>query len=301
MSFADLKKNAKSNFEKLAGELAKTAKKGGYSNPLEEKIWNPKSVVDKAGNGYAVIRFLPEPKGEDLPFVKVWHHGFQGPGGWYIENSLSTLGQPDPVGEYNSQLWNSTTDDKSPAREQARKQKRKTSYYSNIYIVKDPVNPENEGKVFLFKYGQQIFNIINSATHPEFEDEQAINPFCMWTGANFKLKIRTGEYGPNYEKSEFDSPSALSEDDAELEAIYNQLHPLKEFLDPKNFKSYDELKTKLNRVLGFTSSSSRTESIPAQDAPAQKSVEAPKAPTKEFVADDDDDLDDYFKSLGDDD
>lgn len=298
MSFAELKKNSKSNFEKLAGELAKTANKGGYSNPLEEKLWNPKSVVDKAGNGYAVIRFLPEPEGEDLPFVKVWHHGFQGPGGWYIENSLSTLGQPDPVGEYNSQLWNSTTDDKSPAREQARKQKRKTSYYSNIYIVKDPVNPENEGKVFLFKYGQQIFNIINSAMHPEFEDEQAINPFCMWTGANFKLKIRTGEYGPNYEKSEFDSPAPLA-DDEELERIYKELNSLKQFLDPKNFKSYDELKAKMNKVLGFNTK--QETKIPEQEAPSQKEVEAPKAPAKEFVAEDDDDLDDYFKSLGDDD
>ena len=297
MSFADLKRNSKSNFEKLSQELAKQATGGGSAkSELDEKFWKP--TLDKAGNGYAVIRFLPAPEGEDLPFVKVWHHGFQGPGGWYIENSLTTLGEEDPVGKMNSQLWNSTTDDKSPARDQARKQKRKTSYYSNIYIVKDSANPENEGKVFLYKYGQQIFKIINAAMHPQFEDEKPINPFCMWEGANFKLKIRTGEYGPNYEKSEFEGTGVLSDDEDHLEAVYGQLNSLKQFLDRKNFKAFADLETKLNKVLGLNSSKT---SLPEEKAPAAKEAAAPKQAERKVEVEDDDDLDDYFKSIADDD
>lgn len=298
MSFADLKRGSKSNFEKLAQEMSKAGTTAGGSKD-DEKFWKP--TLDKAGNAFAVIRFLPAPEGEDLPFVKVWSHGFQGPGGWYIENSLTTLGEEDPVGKYNSQLWNSTTDDQSPAREQARKQKRKTSYYSNIYVVKDSANPENEGKVFLFRYGKQIYDLLNAAMHPKFEDEQAINPFDMWTGANFKVKVRTGQYGPNYEKSEFDSASVLGEDD-ELEKIYGQLHSLQAFLDRKNFKSYSDLEAKMLKVLGMNESAK-----PAQNeraAKPEKEIAAPAAKEEDkppFVMEDDDDLDDYFKSIQDED
>lgn len=296
MSFADLKRSSKSNFEKLSEELSK-AGTGAASKSEDDRFWKP--TLDKAGNAFAIIRFLPAPAGEDLPFQKVWSHGFQGPGGWYIENSLTTLGEEDPVGKLNSELWNSTTDDKSPARNQARKQKRKTSYYSNIYVVKDPANPENEGKVFLFRYGMQIYKILNSAMHPEFEDEQPINPFDLWTGANFKVKIRTGEYGPNYEKSEFEDPAALHDDDSVLEEIYNKTYSLSDFLDRKNFKTYEELEKKLHRVLKLDEQTS----IPEAKAPEQKEMAqaTSSATTSSTEEDDDDDLDDYFKSIVEDD
>ena len=205
-------------------------------------------IRDRSGNGYAIIRFLPEPEGCDLPWTRVYTHAFQGPGGWYIENSLTTLGQKDPVSEHNTQLWNSGSD---ANKEIARKQKRRLSYYSNIYIVSDPANPENEGKVFLYKYGKKIFDKIQEAMKPEFADETAINPFDFWGGANFKLKIRRVEGYQNYDKSEFDRPSALFDDDAKLEEIYNKQYDLNEFTAPDKFKSYEALKTRLENVLGL--------------------------------------------------
>jgi hypothetical protein len=212
---------------------------------VDERLWKPN--VDKAGNGYAVIRFLPAPEGEELPWVRVWNHAFQGPTGqWYIENSLTTLNQKDPVSEYNTQLWNSGVESD---KEIARKQKRKLKYYSNIYVVSDPSNPENEGKIFLYAYGKKIFDKLMEAMQPAFEDETPINPFDFWQGANFKLKIRKVDGYWNYDKSEFDSASALKTSDEELESIYKGEYSLQEFMAPSNFKSYDELKSRLDAVL----------------------------------------------------
>ena len=252
MSFASLKKSSGS-IAALTKELDKMSK--GSGNGPDERLWKPE--VDKAGNGYAVIRFLPAPTGEDLPWAQVWSHAFQGPGGWYIENSLTTLGQKDPLGDLNRVLWNSGLDyDK----EIARKQKRKLSYYSNIYVVKDPLHPENEGRVFLYKYGKKIHDKIVEAMKPQFEDEKPINPFCFWEGADFKLKIVKQDGYWNYDRSEFAAASTLGDfDDDKLEEIYNQQYSLADFTDPKNFKSYEELEARLNLVLGKTSRAARVE------------------------------------------
>ena len=251
VDFNSLKKNRSKTLDKLNAQLDKLTTKS-YSDPNDGKIWKP--TKDKAGNGFAIIRFLPAPAGEEMPFVRIWDHGFQGPTGlWYIENSLTTIGQDDPVSEYNSKLWNSGVE---TDKEVARKQKRRLKYYSNIYVVKDPANPENEGKVFLFAFGKKIFDKLNDLMNPSFEDEEPVNPFDLWEGANFRLKIRQFEGFPNYDKSEFDSPTPLFEDDAEMETVWKQEHPLQELLDPKNFKSYSELKTKLYRVLALAEESS---------------------------------------------
>ena len=246
MSFADLKKQSKlgSLTSKLVKEVEKMNNTGGGSS--DDRFW--KLEVDKSQNGYAVIRFLPAPDGEDLPFVKMYAHAFQGPGGWYIENSLTTLGQKDPVSEYNSLLWNNGTD---AGKDQARKQKRKLSYISNIYVVKDPANPENEGKTFLFKYGKKIFDKLTEAMQPEFEDEEAIDPFDFWQGANFKLKAKNVAGYRNYDSSEFARQDALLDDDDAMEAIWKKEYSLEEFVAPDQFKSYDDLKKRLDYVLGI--------------------------------------------------
>ena len=210
----------------------------------DDRLW--KLDVDKSGNGYAVIRFLPPPDKEDLPFVKLYSHAFQGPGGWYIENSLTTLGQKDPVSEYNSELWNNGTD---AGKETARKQKRKLTYISNIYVVKDPANPENEGKVFLYKFGKKIFDKLTAAMQPEFEDEEAIDPFDFWQGANFKLKAKNVAGYRNYDSSEFAAVTPLLDDDDALEAIWKKQYSLEEFVAADQFKSYDDLKKRLESVL----------------------------------------------------
>ena len=243
MSFSDLKKQSRlgSLTSKLVAEVEKTAVKSGGA---DERLWKPS--LDKSGNGYAVIRFLPAPESEDIPWAKVYSHAFQGPGGWYIENSLTTIGQKDPVSEHNRDLWNSGND---ADKETVRKQKRKLSYYSNIYVVKDSTNPENEGKVFLFKYGKKIHDKILAAMQPEFEDESPINPFDFWQGADFKLKIRKVDGYWNYDKSEFDSPAPLLDDDDALEAIWKQEYSLAEFTAPTSFKSYEDLERRLNQVL----------------------------------------------------
>ena len=215
---------------------------------VDERLWKPE--LDKSGNGYAVIRFLPAVKGEDLPWAKVWNHSFQGPTGqWYIENSLTTLNQKDPVSEHNTRLWNTGLESD---KEIARKQKRKLQYFSNIYVVSDAKHPENEGKVFLFRYGKKIFDKITAAMSPEFEDEKAINPFDFWEGANFKLKIRKVDGYWNYDKSEFEDTSKLFEDDSEADKVWKSQYSLAEFTAPTNFKSYDELKTRLDAVLSGT-------------------------------------------------
>ena len=247
MSFSDLKKQSK--LGSLTSKLVREVEKMNTTSGGDDRLWKPE--VDKSGNGYAVIRFLPAVEGQDVPWVRYWDHGFKGPTGrWYIEKSLTSIGKEDPVSELNSQLWNSGHDeDKNIARER----KRRLHYVSNIFVVSDPSNPSNEGKVFLYEYGKKIFDKIMDVMQPQFQDEQPVNPFDFWGGADFKLKIRNVEGYRNYDKSEFaDTSSLLDGDDAKLEAIYNQLHNLGEFVDPNSYKSYDELSKKLYEVLGET-------------------------------------------------
>ena len=246
MSFANMKKNRNKSLESLIKETEKI-NSPSFGNGDDDRFW--RTALDKSGNGYAVIRFLPAPAGEDVPWVRTFNHGFQGPGGWYIENSLTTLGQKDPVSEYNTSLWNSGIE---ANKEVARKQKRRLTYISNVYIVKDPSNPENEGTVRLFKYGKKIFDKVNDMMNPSFEDETPVNPFDFWEGANFKMKIRKVDGFSNYDKSEFDNPAPLLEDDDKMEEIWKTQHSLQEFLAPEHFKSYNDLKVKLDKILGTT-------------------------------------------------
>lgn len=292
MSFADLKSKSGS-FEKLQTELNKLQSTTGSSSFEDTRLWKPD--LDKTGNGYAVIRFLPQPEGEDLPWARVWSHAFNGPGGWYIENSLTTLGKNDPVSEYNTELWNSGTESD---KEIARKQKRVLKYYSNVLVVSDPKHPENDGTVRLFRFGKKIFDKITEAMNPAFDDEQPLNPFDLWQGANFKLKIRKVDGYWNYDKSEFDSPSAVFDgDDARLEKLYNEkLHSLQEFLAPSNFKTYDELKEKLNKVLTGTSVSGTVESYASKSRPPVEETFSVEN-VAESVSNDDDDTLDYFAKL----
>ena len=298
MDFSKLKANSgKASLEQLNAKLAKVS--GGQESKSDDRFWTPS--VDKAGNGYAVIRFLPAPPNEDVPFIRMFDHGFQGPGGWYIENSLTTLGKNDPVSEYNSQLWNSGIE---ANKEIARKQKRRLHFISNIYVVTDSGNPENEGKVFLFKYGKKIFDKLNEAMNPQFADEAPLNPFDLWAGANFKLKIRNVEGYRNYDKSEFDTSKPLLSDDEELEKIWKSEHSLQAFLDASNFKSYDELKARLMKVLAETSGSksvrAEEEELPwrnndEEEAPTFKAAPAPKLAAVD--EDEDDESLEFFKKL----
>lgn len=302
-SFANLKRSSSESLSKLTQQLEK------INNPTQksdndDRFWKPE--VDKAGNGSATIRFLPAPPNEDMPFVRVWDHGFQGPTGkWYIEKSLTTIQQPDPVAEYNSELWNISDDDNSPTRKQARAQKRRLHFISNILVIKDPSHPENEGRAFLYQYGKKIFDKLNDLMNPQFDDEEAINPFDLWSGANFKLKIRKFEGYRNYDKSEFDRPSPISGSDEDLEVLWTKEHSLKDFIDPSNFKSYDELKTKLNLVLGLTGSGVKSPSaektvLPEASAPKFREKSAAKIEESDdtsapWATEDDDDS--YFKKL----
>ena len=254
MSFQNLKKQ--SSLGSLTDKLVKQVEKmNTTSSGADERLWKPE--MDKTGVGSAVIRFLPAPDGEELPWVKMYTHAFQGAGGWYIENSLTTLGQKDPVSEYNRGLWNSGNE---KDKETVRKQKRKLSYYSNIYVVKDPANPANEGKVFLFKYGKKIFDKILNAMQPEFDDEDPINPFDFWQGANFKIKIVKKDGYWNYDKSEFDRVGPLLDDDDAMEAIWKKEYSLAAITAPDQFKSYEELEKRMNYVLGLGSTTSPTRS-----------------------------------------
>ena len=243
MSFSNLKKQ--SSLGNLTAKLVKEVEKLNTSSNSDDRLWKPE--LDKSGNGYAVIRFLPAPDGEELPWAKMYSHAFQGLGGWYIENSLTTIGQKDPVSEYNRELWNSGNE---ADKETVRKQKRKLSYYANIYVVKDTANPSNEGQVFLYKFGKKIFDKIMEAMQPEFEDEQPINPFDFWQGANFKLKIKKVAGYWNYDSSEFDRPGALLDDDDALEALWKKEYSLAALTAADQFKSYEDLKKRLDYVLG---------------------------------------------------
>ena len=291
MSFANLKKQSKlgSLTAKLVKEVEKLNTNGASG---DDRLW--KLEVDKSGNGYAVIRFLPAPDGEDLPFVKLYSHAFQGPGGRYIENSLTTLGSKDPVSEYNSQLWNNGTD---AGKDAARKQKRKLTYISNIYVVKDPANPENEGKVFLYKYGKKIFDKLTAAMQPEFEDEEAIDPFDFWEGANFKLKAKNVAGYRNYDSSEFTAVTPLLDDDDALESVWKKENSLKEFVDADQFKSYDDLKKRLEYVLGSRRPDSSFEEEDTDRGAAEELVTAAVSTPPSSLNEDDDDALSYFQKL----
>ena len=300
MSLNTLKKQ--SSLADLLGAAEKENTSPDKKSYTDERLWKPE--LDKTGNGYAVIRFLPAVKGEDLPWAKLWNHAFQGPTGqWYIENSLTTLGQKDPVSEMNSAYWNSGVESD---KEIARRQKRKLQYYSNIYVVSDSRHPEHEGKVFLFRFGKKIFDKITEAMKPEFEDETPINPFDFWEGANFKLKIRKVDGYWNYDKSEFEGPSAVFDNDEAIEELWNKQFPLKPFLAPENFKSYDELKAKLDRVLTGVRNTGTAEDVavppatPTNVPNVAETVSSPSTPTTETDSDSDETLS-YFSKLAEED
>jgi hypothetical protein len=293
-SFANLKRSS-GNLEKLSKAIEALNATSG-SNDSKDNYWKPE--VDKAGNGQATIRFLPAPAvdGDDaLPWVKIFGHGFQGPGGWLIDNCLTTNNQQCPVCEHNSKLWNSGIE---ANKEIVRKQKRKLNYHANVYIVSDPKHPENEGQVKLFKFGAKIFEKITGAMNPSFEDETAINPFDLWGGANFKLKITKVAGYQNYDKSEFAAPSPLLNDDDQMEKIWKSELSLKDLTAAKEFKTYDELKNRLEKVLGMSGdvvlprTTVETFKEAARTAPRKPAVE-------DMIAAEDDDLA-YFSKLAED-
>jgi hypothetical protein len=290
-SFANLKRN-RSSLDKLTKAIESTTQSGESNSKDDNRLWQPS--VDKAGNGMAIIRFLPAPAadGDDgLPWVRIFHHGFQGPGGWLIDNCLTTLNDKCPVCEHNSTLWNSGVE---ANKDIARKQKRKLSYMANILVISDPSNPENEGQIRLFKFGKKIFDKITEAMNPEFADETPVNPFDLWEGANFKLKIRNVEGYRNYDKSEFaDKSAVLNGDDDKLEELWKKEHSLKEFTEKKNFKSYEQLKARLDKALGFEAVAPRTK---AEDFVPKTSPDLEDASSFNTGGVEDDDLD-YFKSL----
>ena len=301
MSLQALKKNRKAEIEKLAQTASE--QDGGKKSYGDDRFWSVKR--DKAGNAQAIIRFLPARDGEELPWARYWDHGFQGSTGrWYIENSLTTIGKDDPVSDYNSTIWNrpGSEDEKKADQELVRSRKRRLHYVSNIYVVKDTANPENEGKVFLYKYGKKIFDKIQDVMKPAFEDETPINPFDLWDGANFKLRVRKVEGWVNYDKSEFDSPSALSEDDEVLEDVYSKVYSLEALVAPENYKSYGELKEKLITVLGenpFTDEP-KSEAKPKSEPKAAAEPET-ASDTGSETSDDDDSTSAFFDQLNDDD
>ena len=293
MSLNALKKQ--NSLDKLLGAAESENKPQEKKSYVDERLWKPE--LDKTGNGYAVIRFLPAVKGEDLPWAKVWNHAFQGPTGqWYIENSLTTINQKDPVSEMNSAYWNSGVESD---KEIARKQKRKLQYFANIYVVSDTKHPEHEGKVFLFRFGKKIFDKITEAMQPAFEDETPVNPFDFWQGANFKLKIRKVDGYWNYDKSEFEAPSALFDDDDKLEEVWKKQYALKEFTDTTNFKSYDELKTRLDTVLAGTTTVGNVTDVMEDEPVETVTVDTKEEPAPKVTVTDNDEEDtmSYFEKL----
>ena len=291
MSLSTLKKS--NSLDKLLGAVQADSGGGEKKSYKDDRLWKP--VMDKSGNGYAVIRFLPAVEGEDMPWAKVWNHAFQGPTGqWYIENSLTTVGQNDPVSEMNSAYWNSGVESD---KEIARKQKRKLQYFANIYVVEDSANPENEGKVMLYRFGKKIFDKCMEAMQPAFKDETAVNPFDFWEGANFKLKLRMVEGYWNYDKSEFSAPSALFDDDDQLEEVWKKQYPLSEFSAETNFKSYDELKKRMDMVLAGTTTVGNAAAV-MEDAPwVEPKVDTKPTPAPTVDNGDDEDTMSYFEKL----
>jgi len=297
MDIQSLRKMRNSDFGAISNAFDKVANPQTETKSFaDDRFWRLEG--DKAGNGTATLRFLPRVEGDELPWVRLFSHGFQGPTGkWYIENSLTTLGENDPVGELNTQLWNSGSE---ANKEIARKQKRKLSFIANVMIVSDPKHPENEGKVFLFKFGKKIFDKIMDKARPTFEDEKPVNVFDLWEGANFKMRMRKKDGYANYDESAFMEPSVVSEDEDKLLSIVNAQHKLSEFTDRKNFKSYDELKKKLNDVLsGDAFASKSAAEIAEEDRPV---AQAPKiaskpAPAPRAIEEDDDDVMSYFEKI----
>jgi len=297
MSFNELKRS-RGGFDKLQTALEETAET--TKSFKDDRYWRPE--LDKSGNGYAVIRFLPASHGEELPWIQYWDHGFQGPGGWFIDKSLTTLNKACPVSEYNTSLWNTGDEVK---KDQARKQKRRLHYVANIMVVSDSKHPEYEGKVMLFRFGKKIFEMLKDVMQPQFEDETPINPFDLWEGANFKLKVRKVDGYWNYDKSEFANTSPLAEDDDELESVYNKQHSLAEIIAPDQFKTYEELKTKLNRVLGLEGngafSTSTAETIAEDNSDSFNSTAADELPWSEplqaSASNDKDSSISYFEKL----
>tara|TARA_B100001093_G_scaffold520452_1_gene616109 strand:+ start:3148 stop:4041 length:894 start_codon:yes stop_codon:yes gene_type:complete len=293
MSLSNLKSSRGSSIDKLVQAAEAVSQKTETKSYGDDRFWKP--TRDKAGNGYAVIRFLPPKEGEDLPWARYWDHGFQGPTGmWYIENSLTSVGQDDPVSEANTILWNSGRDeDKALARER----KRRLHYVSNILVISDPSNPENEGKVFLYKFGKKIFDKIMDVMQPQFQDEDPVNPYDFWEGADFKLKIRKVEGWVNYDKSEFGSQSALyNADEEKLEEVYSKVYSLTDFTDAKNYKTYAELKAKLNKVLGVDAGVVAEAPVVASVSESAPIAEATAVETATADADEDDTLS-YFAKL----
>lgn len=298
-AFAKMKKR-RNNVADLTSKLEEAGgKKKDYG---DDRMWYP--ATEKSGNGYAVVRFLPPSVDNDVPFVKVYSHGFQGPGGWYIDECPTTVEQECPVCKMNQALvashgsWDSTPEkDKTIVRDR----KRREGYISNILVIEDPQNPENEGKVFLFKYGKKIFDKLIEALSPEFDDETPLNPFDYWEGADFKIKIRKVEGYRNYDRSEFDKPTALFDgDDDKLSELYDSQYDLREFVDPANFKPYSYYETKLNRVMGKATTkpvaNDAGDDLPFEpDTPVTKSKSKPKATAE--VEDEGEDMLDYFAKL----
>jgi len=297
MSFQDYLKNRQEAFSTMTDSLKKEVNTENRPGD-DDRIWKPK--MGKDNTGYAVVRFLPGQDINKTPWVRVYSHGFQGPTGkWYIEKSLTTIGQQDPVSEYNSKLWNSGIESNKDV---ARKQKRRTSYYANALVVKDPANPTNEGKVMIYQFGQKIFDKIMASMQPEFADEEAVNPFDLIEGANFRIKIKIVSGYWNYDSSEFERSSPLSEDEGKLESVFNAQHDVHEMVDPTTFKSYDELNAKLMGVIGMggeEKEAPRQVSVPtAETTDTQEEFAAVfEKPSTTSSSTDDDDLEDYFKSL----
>jgi hypothetical protein len=294
VDFSALKRS--SNFENLSSALKSLNTPVKY-NEDEDKYWKPE--LDKSGNAFAIIRFLPAPAVDGdsaLPFISYFDHGFKGPGGWYIEKSLTTLNLPDPVSECNRELWNSGVPSNI---EQARLQKRRLHYVSNIYVIKDSKHPENEGKIFLFSYGKKIMEKIDSCIHPQFEDETKFDPFNFWTGANFKLKVRKVDGYQNYDLSEFEAPSPLLDDDEKIKEVWENEYSLKSIVSPDKFKSYEELKSRLNTVLGISLRPS--ENFTAQSVTKSNIKKEEKVYDVLSVDDDDSENLDFFASLVEDD
>lgn len=306
-SFKDLK-NSRGGFEKLREQVKNL---GSKNYEKDETYWQP--TVDKAGNGFAVIRFLPAPPNEDLAFVQLYSHGFKNPknGRWYIQNSRTTIGEADPVSDLNTQLWNNGTE---AGKAQARNQKRKLHFISNILVVKDPANPENEGKVFRFKYGRKIFDKINDKLNPQYEGDEGFNPFDPWEGADFKLKIRKVDDQRNYDNSEFAQQSEIGTDE-EIEEIWKRQYSLAEIIAPSNFKSYEELKKNLDFVLSGSSPAKKLDedednddsgpteeedTITQRSKPTQPAKSVRQSSKPAAVTDEDDEDLSYFQNLADD-
>jgi len=295
MSLAQMKKS--NSLDQLLGAAQSENQSQEKKSYKDERLWKPE--LDKTGNGYAVLRFLPAVEGENMPWAKLWNHAFQGPTGqWYIENSLTTLGNNDPVSEMNSAYWNSGVESD---KEIARRQKRKLQYYSNIYVVSDSRHPEHEGKVFLFRYGKKIFDKLMESMQPAFEDESPVNPFDFWQGANFKLKIRKVDGYWNYDKSEFEGPSALFDNDEAIEEVWKKQYALNEFSATTNFKSYDELKTRLSMVLAGTTTVGNVTTL-MEDEPVLSTVtvDTKEVPAPTVSVEDEEDTIDYFQKLAED-